>query len=147
APGTTDDATAAWQAALQRGVLSGTAFALEVPALRLSGAERAGLAAPADPAPGPIELVFQPPAAGYDGRFATIPWLQELPKPFDKLTWGNAAVMSPATAARIDVRDHDVIRIAAGGGAVQLPVVVQPGCADRCIALELGYGRWAAGPV
>jgi Fe-S-cluster-containing dehydrogenase component len=157
APGTTDDATAAWQAALQRGVLPGSAFALEVAAIRLGDAERAALAAPpGDPAPGPasgspasgsIELDFEPSPAVYDGRFASIPWLQELPKPFDKITWGNAARMSRATAAQLGVRDHDVVRIAAGGGAVTVPVFILPGCADRCVSLELGYGRWAAGPV
>jgi molybdopterin-containing oxidoreductase family iron-sulfur binding subunit len=130
----------------------GSAFALEVAAVRLGGAERAALAAPpGDPAPGPmpgpIELVFEPSPAVYDGRFATIPWLQELPRPFDKLTWGNAARMSRATAARLGVADHDVVRIVAGGGAVTVPVLILPGHVDRCVSLELGYGRWAAGPV
>ncbi len=155
APGTGDEATAAWQAALQRGLVTGSAFALEVAAVRLGDAERATLAAPpGDPAPGPmgqmrgqIELVFEPSPAVYDGRFSAIPWLQELPKPFDKLTWGNAARMSRATAAQLGVGDHDVVRIVAGGGAVTVPVLILPGHVDRCVSLELGYGRWAAGPV
>jgi molybdopterin-containing oxidoreductase family iron-sulfur binding subunit len=156
APGTTDDATAAWQAALQRGAVAGSAFALEVAAIRLGDAERAALVAPAgDPAPsplpgspqGPIELAFEPSPAVYDGRFAAIPWLQELPKPLDKITWGNAARMSRATAAELGVRDHDVVRIVAGGATATVPVFILPGHADRCVSLELGYGRWAAGPV
>jgi Fe-S-cluster-containing dehydrogenase component len=148
APGGTDEATAAWQAALQRGLVAGTAFAPEAAEVQARDTERAALAAPpADPAPGPIELAFAPSLAVYDGRFAPIAWLQELPKPLDKITWGNAAIMSPATAAQLGVRDHDVVRIAAGGGAVTAPVFVQPGCVDRCVSLELGYGRWAAGPV
>ncbi|HEX8109269.1 MAG TPA: 4Fe-4S dicluster domain-containing protein, partial [Kofleriaceae bacterium] len=31
--------------------------------------------------------------------------------------------------------------------AVTVPVFILPGHVDRCISLELGYGRWAAGPV
>jgi molybdopterin-containing oxidoreductase family iron-sulfur binding subunit len=148
APATTDDATAAWQAALQRGVVAGSAFALEVAAPRLGDAERAALVAPPeDPAAGSIELAFEPSAAVYDGRFASIPWLQELPKPFSKITWGNAARMSRATAARLGVRDHDAVQIVAGGASVTVPVFILPGHADRCISLELGYGRWAAGPI
>ena len=39
----------------------------------------------------------------YDGRFANNGWLQELPKPITKLTWDNAAIMSPATAKALGV--------------------------------------------
>ena len=148
APGTGDEATAAWQAALQRGFVPGSAFALEVAAVRLGDAERAALVAPSgDLAPGAIELDFEPSPAVYDGRFAAIPWLQELPRPFDKITWGNAARMSRATAAQLGVGDCDVVRIIAGGATVTVPVSILPGHAERCISLELGYGRWGAGPV
>jgi molybdopterin-containing oxidoreductase family iron-sulfur binding subunit len=153
APGTGDEATAAWQAALQRGLVPGSASAPEAAAVRLSDAERAQLAgppgdpAPSAPAPSAIELDFEPSPAVHDGRFASIPWLQELPRPFDKLTWGNAARMSRATAAQLGAGEGDVVRIIAGGGTVTLPVVILPGHADRCVSLELGFGRWAAGSV
>jgi molybdopterin-containing oxidoreductase family iron-sulfur binding subunit len=152
APGTTDEAVAAWQRDLQRGLLDGTAFPPVRATIVLGDADRAVLAAAPPAASGnapgsTIELVFEPSLAVYDGRFATIPWLQELPKPLDKITWGNAAVMSPATADQLGVRENDVVRIAAGSATVTVPVFVDPGCADRSVSLELGYGRWAAGPV
>ena len=48
-----------------------------------------------------LDIVFQPDPTIYDGSFANNGWLQELPKPITKLTWGNAAIMSPATAEEL----------------------------------------------
>ena len=44
-------------------------------------------------------VVFRPSPAVYDGRFANVGWLQELPDALTKLTWDNAALVAPATAA------------------------------------------------
>jgi molybdopterin-containing oxidoreductase family iron-sulfur binding subunit len=70
------------------------------------------------------------------------PWLHELPDPVTKATWDNYACLSPAAAARLGVVDGDVVRLEteAGGDAVELPVLVQPGQHDRVVAAALGYG-------
>jgi len=53
--------------------------------------------------PGQFEIVFRTDPTVYDGRFANNGWLQELHKPLTKLTWDNAAIISPATAERLGV--------------------------------------------
>jgi molybdopterin-containing oxidoreductase family iron-sulfur binding subunit len=39
-----------------------------------------------------------------DGRYANNGWLQELPDPITKLTWDNAAQISPASAGKLGLR-------------------------------------------
>ena len=47
--------------------------------------------------------MFAPDQTLYDGRFANNGWLQELPKPLTKITWDTAVLLSPATAAKLNV--------------------------------------------
>jgi molybdopterin-containing oxidoreductase family iron-sulfur binding subunit len=78
-----------------------------------------------------------------DGRHANNPWLQELPDPVTKATWGNYAAVAPALAARHDLRDGDVIALVSSTGKarLELPVLVQPGQAPTTISVAVGYGR------
>ena len=63
-----------------------------------------------------IELVFFTDAKVYDGRFANNGWLQELPDPMTRLTWDNAALMSPKTAAAIGVKRDELVALTAPTG-------------------------------
>jgi len=94
------------------------------------------------PAPaGSLELIFRPDPSVYDGRFANNGWLQELPKPLTKLTWDNAAFVSPRTAEKLGVVTEDVVELRYRGATVEAPVWVLPGHADDCATVHLGYGR------
>ncbi|MFN2493833.1 MAG: hypothetical protein ABR501_13220, partial [Pyrinomonadaceae bacterium] len=57
----------------------------------------------APPSNGQFEIVIRTDPTIYDGRFANNGWLQELPKPLSKLTWDNAALISPNTAGQLGI--------------------------------------------
>ena len=94
-----------------------------------------------------LELAFHPDSKLYDGRFANNSWLQEMPDPMTKLTWDNAALMNAATAEKLGVAHEDVVKLKFRGREVEVPVYVMPGQADGTVAVNLGYGRTAAGKV
>jgi molybdopterin-containing oxidoreductase family iron-sulfur binding subunit len=102
-----------------------------------------------------LEVVFRPDPTIYDGRFANNGWLQELPKPLSKITWDNAAYISPATAVRLGFATADrpedangkVVELDYEGRKVRAPLWVLPGHATDSITVTLGYGRTRAGRV
>ena len=131
----------AWQQALHDGLVvdaRSTPVAVTARALDLGASPDAQ---------GGLELAFRPDASTWDGRFNNNAWLQETPRPLTRLTWDNAALVSPATAARIQVEDHDVLRLEVGGRQVEVAVLVVPGHADEVVSLHLGYGRTATGTL
>ncbi|WP_456440845.1 4Fe-4S dicluster domain-containing protein, partial [Caldithrix abyssi] len=94
-----------------------------------------------------LELVFRPSPTVFDGRFANNGWLQELPDPVTKLTWGNGLLLSPKTAQALQVGNGDVVELEVGQNKVKIPVWIQPGHADQSASLLLGYGRTAGGKI
>ncbi|MGH6672615.1 MAG: TAT-variant-translocated molybdopterin oxidoreductase [Xanthobacteraceae bacterium] len=130
-----------WHGAIRSGVVADTA---EQP---LSLAPKSGVAAPATTAPpqGGLLALFRPDEANWDGRYADNPWLLEMPRPFTRLTWDNAAVVAPSTAAQRGLKTHDVVEIQIGPAKLKAPVYVLPGQAPDCVTLPLGWGRAAGG--
>ncbi len=130
-----------WQTSLHDGLVAGTQFASK--SVRL----RTGVHLDTAGATSGIEVVFRPDPHIWDGRFLNNGWLQELPKPLSKLTWDNAALMSPATAARLGLENEQVVSLTAGERSVQAPVWILPGHAADCVTLNFGYGRRRVGSV
>jgi molybdopterin-containing oxidoreductase family iron-sulfur binding subunit len=94
-----------------------------------------------------LELHLQPDARVLDGRYANVAWLQELPDPVTKLTWGNAAIVSPQLAQALHLKHGDVVSLQRGDATVEVPAYVLPGQAAWSVSLALGYGRRRAGRV
>jgi anaerobic selenocysteine-containing dehydrogenase len=134
------DAEERWRQALRDGVIADTA------APSVSVTPRV---LPGSMVKEPRELVanFVPDQSLLDGQFANNAWLQEIPRSMSKLTWDNAAYLSPITAARLGVKSADEIEIRHGEAVVHAAVWILPNHADDCVTLPLGYGRTHAGPV
>jgi molybdopterin-containing oxidoreductase family iron-sulfur binding subunit len=134
-----------WRKSLHDGLVEGTATAPSPVTLKPVTPEWYPQR-PAAPA-GSLEVIFRPDPTIHDGQFANNGWLQELPKPFTKLTWDNAALMSPATAARLGVAREDVIEVTSRGRTLRAPVWTVPGQPHDAITVHLGYGRGRTGHV
>jgi molybdopterin-containing oxidoreductase family iron-sulfur binding subunit len=105
---------------------------------------------PPAPTPDSPEVVMTASYSMDDGRYANNGWLQELPDPITKLTWDNAAIISPAYAKRLGVLTGELLQITinekSGGGQpvkreLVIAAAVSPGHADNSIAIPLGYAR------
>jgi molybdopterin-containing oxidoreductase family iron-sulfur binding subunit len=131
-----------WRKALHDGWIADT-----VPAAPAQGGPaRAGAGAFSGTVPTPtpkdsVEIIFRPDPNVYDGRWANVGWLQELPKPVTNLSWDNAAIVSGATLTRWNLEEDDIIEISVGNGRVKAPVIVAPGHPDNSVTVYLGYGR------
>jgi molybdopterin-containing oxidoreductase family iron-sulfur binding subunit len=146
---------AAWRKWLHDGVVPDTALPRKTPTV-----VAAFDSPPAAAAAGGLEICFRLDPAVLDGRFANNGWLQELPKPITKLTWDNAVITSPATAARlaggnpVEVSmsggergrvDARLVELRFRGRTVSGPLFTVAGHPDDCVTVHLGYGRTRAG--
>lgn len=154
-----------FKGSLNNGVVPDTALpAREVPL-------RSGLTfQPPAPAPAGLELNFRPDPGIYDGRYANNGWLQEVPRPTTKLTWDNAALISPRTAISLlnlrinpeDLAAEDnltaqrtleglieangtLIELQYAGRTLTMPIWVVPGHAEGTVTVSLGYGHGPRG--
>ena len=91
------DFATAWRKALHDGWVDGTAFTREDVRRRLQYRRSAERRPGARRAVAALEIRFLPDPSLYDGRYANVGWLQELPKQITNLSWDNAALMSLAT--------------------------------------------------
>jgi molybdopterin-containing oxidoreductase family iron-sulfur binding subunit len=131
-----------WESAVQRGVIEGSALPIEEVTVQWEAVKSAIGSVPA--AGQGMEIDFSLDCKVWDGRFGNIPWLQELPDPMTRLTWDNAALVSPRTAVRLAVETGDVVALRFQGRGVHAPIVVVPGQADDVVCLALGYGQRSA---
>ncbi|MBX0290766.1 TAT-variant-translocated molybdopterin oxidoreductase [Hymenobacter sp. HSC-4F20] len=144
------DFNKAWDKAVHDGVATGSASPAPVAqvaaGLDVNGAISAIKSAPK--ASG-IELaIYEKVGIGNGSNlFANNPWLQELPDPVTKATWGNYVTVPRAYAAAQGWEQGDVVKVSVNGKSVELPILIQPGQATGTVGIALGYGRVKAGKV
>jgi molybdopterin-containing oxidoreductase family iron-sulfur binding subunit len=158
-----------WRRWVHDGVIPDTAFApkrVSLAAGFAAGALASGAGGPVGQTPvdstdaSGLDIAFRNDPSVLDGRFANNGWLQELPKPITKLTWDNAVIVSPATAAALNAGgrpamrggEHgqiisDIVELRLNGRSVEGPLFVVAGHADDCATVHLGYGRTRGGQI
>ncbi len=134
-----------WRKALHAGWIDGTSDRSDV----TFSALQPGVSRPAhEPtSKDSLEIIFRPDPNVYDGRWANVGWLQELPKPVTNLSWDNAALVSGATLTKYGLEEDDIVELSVNGRKVNAPVIVAPGHPDNSVTVHLGYGRSNAGRV
>ena len=132
-----------WRKILHDGLVGGSAFQ---PKTVSAKAGDLAVTAPNEQ-DGTVEVIFRPDPHIYDGRYANVGWLQEIPKPVTSMSWDNAALMSYRTLAKFGLAEQDVVAIKSNGNTVLAPVLAVPGHADGSVTVYLGYGRQNGGRV
>jgi MoCo/4Fe-4S cofactor protein with predicted Tat translocation signal len=146
----------AWRRWLHDGVIPDTAFAPKTVNATLSALSPQ----PSALSGTGLEISFRNDPSVLDGRFSNNGWLQELPKPITRLTWDNAILTSPVTAAKLLASEKpsfqggehgqiitDVVELKFNGRAVRGPVFAVAGHPDDCVTVHLGYGRSRGGRI
>ncbi|MDA7888514.1 TAT-variant-translocated molybdopterin oxidoreductase [Akkermansiaceae bacterium] len=156
-----------WSAALKEGFAKGTTYEnAETPAIA-----SVDVKLPKAPSATELEIVFASDASIHDGRYIDNAWLQESPDPVTKLTWDNAAQVSPQTAKDLGIYDRVIqletptaeeahtgengkpgegenarapfVTLKVGERELKVPVLIAFGHADNAITLPVGYGQAA----
>jgi len=155
------DFATAWSRLLRDGFASHIALKDKPPTFNSNnagGVAHTLWAPPPTPTLDSPEIVLVRSYAMDDGRYINNGWLQELPDPITKLTWDNAAIMSPVLAKHLGVNTGDLVNIAITERGLDaqkknirrelvIAALVSPGHADGSITIPLGYGRKQTGPV
>ena len=144
-----------WRKTLNDGVVANSAYA----PISVTPKFSVATLPPAKTIPaGQLEFIFRPDANVHDGRYANNGWLQELARPVTKLTWDNAALVSPRLAEKLALTQRaaarggehgqivtNVIDVSISNSKVTAAAWILPGQADDVVVLPLGYGRKNAG--
>ena len=98
----------------------------------------------------PLHFLPYASSAFLDGSLAHLPWLQEMPDPLTSAMWSSWIEINTATAAKLGIRDGDIVEVASAHGTLRTAAIVSPGIAPDLVAMPAGQGhqrftRYASG--
>ncbi len=134
------DFEAGFKKAIHNGWVDGTAFTP-----KSGGGGGGSIPAAPSTAAGGLEISFRNDPSIFDGRYANVGWLQELPKQVTSLSWDNAALVSLDTMKKLGVAENEAVELDLNGRKVIAPVLAVPGHPDDVVTVYLGFGRSDAG--
>jgi molybdopterin-containing oxidoreductase family iron-sulfur binding subunit len=132
-----------WQASLDRGGAWRAAPAAAAP-LRPEAGRVAATAATLEGG-GSHALLVYPSARFYDGRGADKPWLQEAPDTMTQITWDGWVEVPAATAAQLELRRGDIVKLTSPHGSIELPAYPSESLHPGAVAVAMGQGHGYAG--
>lgn len=140
-----------WRKSLHDGVVADTSFEPITPTLDMEAVRSAAQEKVVTDSKEALSICLRPDPSLYDGRFANNAWLQELPRPLTKLTWDNAALISPQTAKQLRLSNEQLVDVTQSAGGknttLRVPIWILPGHAEGVLTVYLGHGRHRAGRV
>jgi anaerobic selenocysteine-containing dehydrogenase len=89
----------------------------------------------------PLHLTVYPSTAFYEGRGASLPWLQQLPDPMTTVVWDSWVEINPKTAEELGIGFGDLVEVTSPQGALRVPAVIYPGIRPDTVAIPLGQGH------
>jgi len=134
------DFSAFWVESLARGGVFDAAPNPTVVKLAAGAAQVVGTS-PAFVGEGEFLFTPYPTALLFDGRGTDKPWLLENPDPVTKITWQSWVELHPDTAAALDIREGEIVRLVSASGSIEAPAYLYPGVRRDVVAAPLGYGH------
>jgi anaerobic selenocysteine-containing dehydrogenase len=89
----------------------------------------------------PLHLLPYASSAFLDGSLAHLPWLQEMPDPLTSAMWSSWIEINTGTAAKLGVRDGDIVEVTSSQGTLRTAAIVSPGIAPDVVAMPAGQGH------
>jgi anaerobic selenocysteine-containing dehydrogenase/Fe-S-cluster-containing dehydrogenase component len=86
-----------------------------------------------------LVLLAYPSFRWYDGRGASRAWLQEMPDTMTQAVWDAWAEINTDTAARLGIRQGDVVKLASPHGAIEVPAYLSPTIHPAAVAVPIGH--------
>jgi len=89
----------------------------------------------------PLHFLPYASSAFLDGSLAHLPWLQEMPDPLTSAMWSSWIEINTATAAKLGIRDGDIVEVASAHGTLRTAAILSPGIAPDVVAMPVGQGH------
>ena len=86
-----------------------------------------------------LALIAYPSIRWYDGRTANRSWLQETPDTMTQSVWDSWAEINTETAAKLGIRQGDVVKLTSPNGAIEVPAYLSPTIHPGAVAVPLGH--------
>lgn len=94
-----------------------------------------------DPAQFPLNFQAYLSTQFHDGHSSHLPWMQELPDPASSAMWELPVEIDPKTAANLNIKNGDRVRVESPHGSLEAPAYVNPGAIPGVVSMAIGDGH------